>query len=316
MNWLKKDCEVYREMISALLDDELSAGDKARLRSHLAHCDDCSTLCVAFAAADGALTRTMEDVPETLHYKIMEKVQEHVRGQRMLRLKQYLKPALITAACLVVISAAVLTPMFMWRSGNSGAAGGNSAAAPAAVSGETSGTTGAMSGGAADETADAGAPGETMNTMNTMNTALEIEGAVNEEGAEDAAEDTAGKGTAFYQSAPSGTESAAPAERPEGRDAAPSPLPSPSPEADKVLMLLELEVSAVEEAEDGGFTAVVLNDSSTLLSPGVRVTVRNPDAGEASPALQPGDRVMVRYNSLSVIPEGWLVTADSVELAS
>ena len=314
MNWLKKDCEVYREMISALLDDELSAGDKARLRSHLAHCDDCSTLCVAFAAADGALTQTMEDVPEALHYKIMEKVQEHVRGQRMLRLKQYLKPALITAACLVVISAAVLTPMFMWRSGNSGATGGNSAAAPAAASGETSGTTGAMSGGAADETADAGAPGE---TMNTMNTALEIEGAVNGEGAEDAAEDTAGKGTAFYQSAPSGTESGAPAERPEGRDAAPSPAPSPSPEADKVLMLLELEVSAVEEAEGGGFTAVVLSDSSSLLSPGVRVTVRSPAAGEApsqSPALQPGDRVMVRYNSLSMIPEGWLVTADSVEL--
>ena len=314
MNWLKKDCEPYREMISALLDDELSAGDKARLRAHLAHCDDCSTLCVAFAAADGALDQTMEDVPEALHRAVMENVQEQERGQRMLRLKRYLKPALVTAACLVMIAAALFAMQPVFRMGRSGDSGGNSAAAPAAVSGEASGTTGAMSGRAADEPMENGASPETMDVS-----LPELESAGNEEGTEDAAEDNAGKGVAFYQSAPFGAESVAPAEKPVSRETETAPTPAPSSETDKVLMLLELEVSAVEETEDGGFTAVILSDSSTLLSPGVRVTVRSPDAEKASsqsPALRPGDRVMVRYNSLSMIPEGWLVTADSVELIS
>ena len=331
MNWLKKDCETYREMISALLDDELSVRDKARLHSPLAQCDDCSALCVAFAAADGALGQKMEDVPESLHRRIMTNMQEHARGQRTLRFRQYLKPTMITAACLAVVAAAVFTMQPMFTMGRSGGSSGNtSGAAPAAASGDTSNT---MNGGASD--AIAGGMNETMDIAADGLESPEL--AVPPAGATEAkSTDTAGGAdTAPYQAAQGAREGFGPAEAPVGQDVE----PTPAPENGKVLMTLELEISAVEETDDDSFTAVVLNDSSGLLSPGIRVKVQNPvafsaeeadaeeesengaetdmetrnDAGTFPPALQPGDRVLVQYNSLSVIPEGWLVAADSVE---
>lgn len=283
MNWLKKDCETYREMISALLDDELSAGDKARLRAHLAHCDDCCALCVAFAAAGGALGRTMEDIPVTLHRKTMAAVREQARGQWLRQLRRYMKPALITAACLVVIAAAVfaMQPAFTRQGGDESSS--SMAAVPETMAAGASEET-------AEETADAGAEDAPIPAP--------------EEAAEKEAEEPM---MALYADTPSVDDAVNAAEAPASGSS------DPAGENGQVLMSLELEVTSAGETDGGSFTAVVLNDSGGLLSPGVRVTVESPAAAETEAVLQPGDRVMVLYDGLRAIPEGWLVVADSVE---
>ena len=49
------ECERFQEMISALLDGELSAEEEAELRAHMAECPDCAAMAAAFAAVSEAV---------------------------------------------------------------------------------------------------------------------------------------------------------------------------------------------------------------------------------------------------------------------
>lgn len=64
------DCEKCREMISCLLDSELDEAEAAQVRGHIAECDECRAVYEAFSAVSQKM-RSLEDVPEDLHDKIM-----------------------------------------------------------------------------------------------------------------------------------------------------------------------------------------------------------------------------------------------------
>ena len=118
------DCRRYQEMISALLDGELSSVERAELTEHITGCDTCSTICVAFAAASGALTQ--EALPDTLHEDIMAGVRAKAKARKRKRVMRVLRPSLAAAACLVVIVGAVFAVRLGARNGSAttSAAGG------------------------------------------------------------------------------------------------------------------------------------------------------------------------------------------------
>ena len=49
------DCALTQEMISRVLDDDLSADERAALAKHLESCESCRTLYEAFAAVSASL---------------------------------------------------------------------------------------------------------------------------------------------------------------------------------------------------------------------------------------------------------------------
>ncbi len=95
------DCERYEEMISALLDGELSAAEEAEVRAHMASCPDCAAMYEAFAAVGAAVGA--QNVPDTLHDGIMAKVRAAESASRTQHKIIRLRPILTAAACLIVL---------------------------------------------------------------------------------------------------------------------------------------------------------------------------------------------------------------------
>ena len=64
------DCEKCREMISCLLDGELSQAEQSFVREHIAACPECRSVYDAFSAVSAQLHEE-EPLPDGLHEKIM-----------------------------------------------------------------------------------------------------------------------------------------------------------------------------------------------------------------------------------------------------
>ena len=95
------ECERFEEQLSALLDGELTAEEEAEARAHMAACPDCRAMYEAFAAVGDAIGG--QDVPDTLHDGIMEKVRAAEKAGRTQHTIVRLRPVLAAAACLVVL---------------------------------------------------------------------------------------------------------------------------------------------------------------------------------------------------------------------
>lgn len=67
-------CEYYISLISAGLDNELTAEECSALTEHLSTCPRCRYVHEAFTAVSGAIADTLEDVPESLHENVMAEV--------------------------------------------------------------------------------------------------------------------------------------------------------------------------------------------------------------------------------------------------
>ncbi len=103
-----KDCEKFQEMISAMLDKELSENETAQLMAHLETCPDCRAMYEAFADVSAAMAEGIA-VPESLHSGIMNSVNKAAKSSKKRGMLIKLRPYAATAACLVVIAAALLT---------------------------------------------------------------------------------------------------------------------------------------------------------------------------------------------------------------
>lgn len=102
-----KDCLKYQEMISAMLDGELTHEQQRELEEHLLLCPECRAMHTAFLSLSEALDGDVTSVPARLHDKIMTGVKA-VEKKRKRPLLTVLRPYMAAAACLVVIVAAVL----------------------------------------------------------------------------------------------------------------------------------------------------------------------------------------------------------------
>ena len=99
------ECEYYRELISCLVDGELSEAEEKELADHLNVCPECAALHAAFADLSSLIEEDMEDAPESLCVNVMAELRraEIIKKNRR---KSAVKAVLATAACAVFVIAA------------------------------------------------------------------------------------------------------------------------------------------------------------------------------------------------------------------
>lgn len=92
------DCEMCREMISCLLDGELSEAEQAQVREHIGQCAECRAVFEAFSAVSGQL-QSLEEMPDGLHEKIMDSIPQPKKKKGGIVWIKYLS----AAACLALV---------------------------------------------------------------------------------------------------------------------------------------------------------------------------------------------------------------------
>lgn len=104
-------CEYYQELISRMLDDDLSKAERDELAEHVKRCPDCAAVYVAFRSLSENIGGELEEVPEDLHEKIMSDARrEHLRVRnRAATASRRWHYVLTAAACLVLIVAGGLS---------------------------------------------------------------------------------------------------------------------------------------------------------------------------------------------------------------
>ena len=102
------DCEKCREMISCLLDGELSQAEQSLVREHIDSCPECRSVYDAFSAVSEQMHEE-EPLPEGLHEKIMSGIKAKPKKKTGIVWIKYLS----VAACLaLVIFAGAKSGMF------------------------------------------------------------------------------------------------------------------------------------------------------------------------------------------------------------
>ncbi len=95
------DCQKYIEMISAMVDGELTAEQEAELRTHIDRCWECAKVYDAFMGISDVLADDMVAPPETLAKGIMYKINLNKKGGASRRFAVGRFTAI--AACLVLV---------------------------------------------------------------------------------------------------------------------------------------------------------------------------------------------------------------------
>ena len=75
-----RDCQKYIEMISAMVDGELTAQQETELRTHIDQCSECARVYDAFVGISGAIADDLIAPPETLAKGIMYKINLNKKG--------------------------------------------------------------------------------------------------------------------------------------------------------------------------------------------------------------------------------------------
>ena len=96
------NCEYYQELISCMLDGELTSQDEERLRTHMESCAECRAMYEAFSSLSGTLAADLEDPPAELTQGIMFKVRASEAAHRK-RGRVRVGRIAAAAACLAVV---------------------------------------------------------------------------------------------------------------------------------------------------------------------------------------------------------------------
>ena len=92
------DCEKCREMISCLLDGELSQAEQSLVREHIASCPECRSVYDAFSTVSEQMHEE-EPLPDGLHEKIMSGIKAKPKKKTGIVWIKYLS----VAACLALV---------------------------------------------------------------------------------------------------------------------------------------------------------------------------------------------------------------------
>ena len=105
------ECEHYQELISRMLDDDLSKAERSALAAHVKSCPDCAAVYVAFRSVSEHLSSDLEEVPIAVHENIMAEVRrDSIRAKNSVHRSHRTWHAVLTvAACLVLVVAASLS---------------------------------------------------------------------------------------------------------------------------------------------------------------------------------------------------------------
>lgn len=96
-------CDKYQELISRMVDGDLSPEEKHDLADHVETCPSCSALFQAFFAISKQIGEDLEEPPLDLRDSVMAEVQR-AEIRRRNRIPTIIRGVLSAAACLAVIS--------------------------------------------------------------------------------------------------------------------------------------------------------------------------------------------------------------------
>ncbi len=95
-------CEIYQELISRMVDGDLSAREEADLARHIETCPDCAALFRAFSALSSQIGEDLEESPFDLRDNVMAEIhREEIRRRN--RIPTILRSVLSAAACVALI---------------------------------------------------------------------------------------------------------------------------------------------------------------------------------------------------------------------
>ena len=95
-------CEIYQELISRMVDGDLSAREEADLARHIETCPDCAALFQAFSALSHRIGEDLEESPFDLRDNVMAEIhREEIRRRN--RIPTILRSVLSAAACVALI---------------------------------------------------------------------------------------------------------------------------------------------------------------------------------------------------------------------
>ena len=100
-------CEYYQELISRMLDDELSNRERNVLAEHLSECSECAAVYSAFSLLSDAVATDLVEPPEELAEDVMAHIRRAEIRRRNRRNSRATKNAAIAAACVALLVAAV-----------------------------------------------------------------------------------------------------------------------------------------------------------------------------------------------------------------
>ena len=95
-------CEKYQELISRMVDGELTAREEADLADHIESCTACAALFRAFSAISGQIGEDLEDAPLDLRENVMAEIRrEEIRKKN--RIPTIFRAIMSTAACAAIV---------------------------------------------------------------------------------------------------------------------------------------------------------------------------------------------------------------------
>lgn len=94
------NCTQMQELISRLLDEELSAAEQSALAKHLESCPECRGLYEAFSAVSDTLREDLAEPPESLHENVMAELR---REQMIKRNRRPWRTALSAVAAMALL---------------------------------------------------------------------------------------------------------------------------------------------------------------------------------------------------------------------
>lgn len=100
-----RSCEEYAEIISCLIDGEVSNAEAEEVQAHIEHCESCRALFLAFSSVSDFLENELEEPPEGLTENIMS----DIRRSRLAAVKtgKAMRRNLITAIASVAALAVI-----------------------------------------------------------------------------------------------------------------------------------------------------------------------------------------------------------------
>ena len=95
-------CEKYQELISRMVDGDLSQKEQKELLAHIETCPECAALYQAFSLLSDKISGELEESPLDLRDNVMAEIRrEEIRRRN--RLPNILRAVMSAAACLAVI---------------------------------------------------------------------------------------------------------------------------------------------------------------------------------------------------------------------
>lgn len=100
-------CERYAELISGMIDGELSGEEQRSVLAHIEQCESCRRMYEAFSLVSSAIGDEMVEPPEELSEKVMASVRREAVKRKNTKRKQLWR-VLTAAACVALVCAFVL----------------------------------------------------------------------------------------------------------------------------------------------------------------------------------------------------------------